>query len=71
MYVQVFCMSLGWFDSTDALVLGGSTAVNFLEPSRTTSTRESNVCRGYRKSSGWFGYTEPSLTTSSQGNQGL
>ena len=51
MYIQVFYMSLGWFDSTEpsrttsslgdqgtyTLVLGGSISTNFLELSRTTS----------------------------------
>ena len=61
MYVQVFYRSLGWFDSTepsqweqgvqgtDTLVPGGSTAVHFCEPSRTTSIRASTVWRGYHR----------------------
>ena len=85
MWFVVFCKSLGstgtsrttfsqWeqrVQGTYALAPGGSTAANFLEPSRTTSMWESNVCRGYRMSSGWFDYAELSLTMSSQGNQGL
>ena len=56
---------------TYTLVLGGSSAANFLEPSRTTSMQKTMCVEVYHMSSGWFDYTEPFRTTSSQGDQGV
>ena len=81
-----FChMSSGWFYCTEpslstslqgkqgvqgayALVRGGSSTSNLLEPHYY---RDSNVCRVCHMSSGWFDCTEPSLSTSLQGKQGV
>ena len=72
-------MSLGWFDHTEpslsgvqgayALVRGGSSTSNLVEPSRTTSLQRCvEFCH---MSLGWFDCTEPSLSTSLQGKQGM
>ena len=55
-----------------ALVRGGSSASNLLEPSRTTSSqRYERYVEFFHKSSGWFDCTEPSLSTFLQGKQDL
>ena len=55
-----------------ALVRGGSSTSNFLEPSRTTSFAEVARCvEFFHMSSGWFGSTEHSLTTSLQRKLGV
>ena len=79
-------MSSGWFDCTEpslstslqgkqgmegayALVRGGSSTSNLLEPHHY---KDSKVCREFcHMSSGWFDHTEPSLSTSLQGKQGM
>ena len=53
---------------TYTLVLGGSSAANFLEP---LQCRENMCVQVYHISSGWFDYTEPFRTTSSQGDQSV
>ena len=75
-------MSSGWFDSTEpslttslqgkqgvqvayALVRDGSSASNLLEP------EIARCVEMFYMSSGWFDSTEPSLTTSLQGKQGV
>ena len=81
--VEFFHMSSGWFDCTEpslttslqgkqgvqgayALFRGGSSASNL---SRTTSSQRS--IEFFHMSSGWFDCTEPSLTSSLQGKQGV
>ena len=58
-----------------ALVRGGSSASNLLEPSRTTKNHiiaEIARCvEFFHMSLGWFDCTERSLTTSLQGQQGV
>ena len=78
-------MSSGCFDCTEpslstslqgkqgmkggyALVRGGSSTSYLVEPSRTTSLQSVEFCH---MSSGWFDCTEPSLSTSLQGKQGV
>ena len=79
-------MSSGWFDCTEhslttsldgkqfvqdayALVRGSSSASNLLEP---YILAESTRCvEFFHMSSGWFDCTEPSLTTSLEGKQGV
>ena len=58
-----------------ALVRGGSSTSNLIEPNRTYSNhnitklaRCGEVCH---RSSGWFDCTEPSLATALQGKQGV
>ena len=84
--VEFFHMSSWWFVCTEpslttslqgkqgvqgayALVLGGSSASNLHEPSRATSLQR--CVEFFHMSSGWFDCTEPSLTTSLVGNQGV
>ena len=50
-----------------ALVRGGSSTSNLMEPTRTTSTEIARCVEVYHMSSGWFDCTEPSLSTSLQG----
>ena len=78
-------MSSGWFDSKElslttsllgkqgvqgayALVLGGSSASNLLEPHHC---KDSKVCTVLSHEFGVLDCTEPSLTTSLQGKQGV
>ena len=58
-----------------ALARGGSSTSNLIKPSRTTSFKphiEIATCVEFcHMSSGWFDCTEPSLSTSLQGKQGV
>ena len=54
-----------------AIVRGGSSTSNLLEPTRTTASRIARCVEVYHKSSGWFDCTEPSLCTLLQGKQGV
>ena len=55
-----------------ALVRGGSSTSNLIEPTRNHISTEIARCReGCHMSSGWFDFTEPSLRTSLQGKQGV
>ena len=52
-----------------ALVRGGSSTSNLLEPSRATEIARCGEF--FHMSSGWFDCTEPSLATLLQGKQGV
>ena len=54
-----------------ALVRGGSSTSNLIEPTRTTITELARCVEVSHMSSGWFDCTEPSLSTSLQGKQGV
>ena len=55
-----------------AIVRGGSSTVNLIEPTRNHIITEIARCREVcHMSSGWFDFTEPSLRTSLQGKQGV
>ena len=54
-----------------ALVRGGSSASNLLEPSRTTSAQSLLGVAFFHLSSVWFDCTEPSMPTSLHGKQGV
>ena len=79
-------MSLEWFDSTEpslttssqkkqgvqgarTLVQANRTSSNLLEPHHDTEI--AGRVEFFHMSSGWFDCTEPSLTTSLQGKQGV
>ena len=69
-------MSLGWFDCTlTTSLLKGKQGVQHIKPSRTFSNHIVTEIARFREffnmSSEWFNSTEPSLTTSLQGKQGV